>query len=151
MKKQRQKLVTNPSTTTDCLLYGLYNVYIYICMYIYMYNVYIYMYIYIYIHITFCKKGNYHPQKLGTPGPKTSSPTETGWLGVFGHSTYTEIKHHISGGVRLDVCSSGTPTRPDVWKVVVITRRDDIPSRQLTYPTFGKGNSSSKLPWKGIC
>jgi len=24
-------------------------------------------------------------------------------------------------------------------------------SRELTYPTLGKGNSSSKLPWKGIC
>ena len=26
-----------------------------------------------------------------------------------------------------------------------------LPSRELTYPTLGKGNSSSKLPWKGIC
>ena len=26
-----------------------------------------------------------------------------------------------------------------------------LPSRQLRYPTFGKGKSSSKVPWKGIC
>ena len=26
-----------------------------------------------------------------------------------------------------------------------------LPSTKLTYPTLGKGNSSSKLPWKGIC
>ena len=26
-----------------------------------------------------------------------------------------------------------------------------IPSTELTYPTLGKGNSSLKLPWEGIC
>ena len=29
--------------------------------------------------------------------------------------------------------------------------RKDIPSRELTYPTFGKGKSSSKLPFQEIC
>ena len=27
----------------------------------------------------------------------------------------------------------------------------NIPSRELTYPTFGKGKSSSKVIWEGIC
>ena len=27
----------------------------------------------------------------------------------------------------------------------------ELPSRELTYPTLGNGNSPSKLPWKGIC
>ena len=26
-----------------------------------------------------------------------------------------------------------------------------IPSRELTYPTLGKGKSSSNMPWVGIC
>jgi len=26
-----------------------------------------------------------------------------------------------------------------------------VPSRELTYPTLGKGKSSSKMPWWGIC
>ena len=30
-------------------------------------------------------------------------------------------------------------------------RKKKIPSRELTYPTFGKGKSSSKVPWEGIC
>ena len=27
----------------------------------------------------------------------------------------------------------------------------NIPSRELTYPTLGKGTSSSRVPWDGIC
>jgi len=26
-----------------------------------------------------------------------------------------------------------------------------LPSRELTYPTWGKGNASSKVPFYGIC
>ena len=31
------------------------------------------------------------------------------------------------------------------------TRVFRVPSRELTYPTWGKGNSSSKVPFYGIC
>ena len=136
MKKQRLKLVTT-SINNNWLLY--------------------FMDYMIYIYTTFCKEAIIIAKKGGISLPTHPVPPKLAGL-VFLDCRHTPLKHQIPGGVRLDVCSSGTPTRPDVWKVVVITRRDDIPSRELTYPTlgssetplqncFGKGHVSSH---KGI-
>ena len=42
-----------------------------------------------------------------------------------------------------------------IWVIKRVTwkklEKGSLPSRKLTYPTFGKGKSSSKVPWEGIC
>ena len=42
---------------------------------------------------------------------------------------------------------------PQVWGILVRAKISMYiyPPRELTYPTWGKGKSSSKVPWYGIC
>ena len=35
--------------------------------------------------------------------------------------------------------------------IIVELENSELPSRELTYPTLGKGKSSSKVPWDWIC
>jgi len=39
------------------------------------------------------------------------------------------------------------------WKsgIPSFSEKEEIPSRELTYPTLGKGKSSSKVTFDGIC
>ena len=36
-------------------------------------------------------------------------------------------------------------------KISKIGEKELVPSRELTYPTLGRGKSSSNIPWVGIC
>ena len=41
--------------------------------------------------------------------------------------------------------------REKTWKKCPVTFHEVLPSRELTYPTLGKGKSSSKCHFLGIC
>ena len=69
--EETTKTCYHPSTTTGCFT-----------LWTSIYNIYIYRYYLL-------QKSNYHRQKRGNLPPYTSSATETGWLGVFEHSTYS--------------------------------------------------------------
>ena len=44
-----------------------------------------------------------------------------------------------------------TPNGYKLWEHMATKLWEQVPSRELTYPTWGKGKSSSKVPFYGIC
>ena len=73
---------------------------------------------------------------------------------IFGRFFFPRRFTTSAASWALDVMPSihtSVPRRSWVRLVGLVGFSLNLPSRELTYPTLGKGKSSSNVPWDGIC
>ena len=98
----------------------------------------------------------FFPKSLCLYGVK--EPNRHHQLSTWKTWSHPMVSHPASlAGHSPQACEVGDTTdwtpweeNPWIWENYS-PRSGGVSSRELTYPTWGKGNSSSKVPWDGIC